>query len=200
MARSQAEAEPEPPASGYENRPVADLMRRERPKVVVKADLLPVVSVLSAVGLLGIPLGWLWAQLAPPVRSVVAPDGSLVVPGELESWQRFDALVIFMLLGIGAGIVIAVLAWMLRERRGPVMMAGAVAGSLLAAWLAMLIGHAVVGSMYEITDTPEVGDAITQAPRLERVWVLVAQPFATALTYGLLAAWNGTEDLGRRLG
>jgi hypothetical protein len=31
------------------------------------------------------------------------------------------------------------------------------------------------------------------------VWVLLAPPFATALTYCLLAAWNGRDDLGRRL-
>ncbi|MDV6012701.1 DUF2567 domain-containing protein [Haloechinothrix sp. LS1_15] len=151
------------------------------------------------VGLIGIPLGWLWAQLAPPQRSQVLPDGSLV-PTELESWHQFDALVIFALFGLGAGIVIGVLVWLLRERRGPVIMIAAVAGSLLAAWLASLMGEAFVGGMYEITEPPEVGDVVTEAPQLDTPWVLVAQPFATALTYGLLAAWNGTDDLGRRLG
>ncbi|WP_317494352.1 DUF2567 domain-containing protein [Haloechinothrix sp. LS1_15] len=179
--------------------PVPVPPQRERSKVVIKADLLPAVSVLSMVGLIGIPLGWLWAQLAPPQRSQVLPDGSLV-PTELESWHQFDALVIFALFGLGAGIVIGVLVWLLRERRGPVIMIAAVAGSLLAAWLASLMGEAFVGGMYEITEPPEVGDVVTEAPQLDTPWVLVAQPFATALTYGLLAAWNGTDDLGRRLG
>ncbi|WP_343063816.1 DUF2567 domain-containing protein [Haloechinothrix aidingensis] len=178
---------------------VREVLRRQHPKVVVKADLLPALSVLSTVGLIGIPVGWIWAQLAPPQRVRVLSDGSLVAP-ELESWHQFDALVIFALLCIAAGVIVGALVWMLRERRGPVAMIAAVCGSLLAAWLAGLMGEMFVAGMYEVTGAPEVGDVVTRAPQPGTPLVLVAQPFATALTYGLLAAWNGTDDLGRRLG
>ncbi len=177
-----------------------DLIPRERPKVVVKADLLPAISVLSTVALVGIPLGWLWAHLAPPQRSVVAESGS-PVPIQLESWHLFDDLVIFALLGIAAGVFIGALVWMLRERRGPVIMIAAVLGSLLAAWLAALLGEGMfAGGLYEITEPPAVGDLIDKAPVLRTRWVLLVQPMITALTYGVLAAWNGSDDLGRRLG
>jgi hypothetical protein len=166
------------------------LVPRERPRVVVKADLLPSLTVLSMIGLVGIPIGWLWAQLAPPQRVRVGQDGSLV-PLQLESWHRFDDLVIFTLLGLAAGVLVGAAVWLLRERRGPVVMIAAVLGSVLAAWLATLMGEAFTGSMYAVTEPPNVGDVVEQAPALESGWVLLAQPLATALMYGLLAAWNG---------
>ncbi|MGH3515850.1 MAG: DUF2567 domain-containing protein [Haloechinothrix sp.] len=177
-----------------------DLVPRERPKVIVKADLLPAVSVLSMVALVGIPIGWLWAHLAPPQRSVVVDSGP-PRPIQMESWHLFDDLVIFALLGMAAGVFIGALIWLLRERRGPVIMIASVLGSLLAGWLAALMGEGMfAGGLYEITEPLAVGDLVDKAPKLETRWVLLVQPMFTALTYGALAAWNGSDDLGRRLG
>ncbi|WP_243770141.1 DUF2567 domain-containing protein [Amycolatopsis acidicola] len=172
---------------------------RPRPRVVVKADLLPSVSVLSLIGLVGIPLGWLWSRLAPGQRVRVF-DGGQLIPLQLESWHRFDALAIYGLLGMGAGVVTGSVVWLMRERRGPVIMIAAVLGSLLSAWLGVTMGGAFAGGMYTVTGSPKVGDVLTKAPEIESWWVLVAQPLATALVYGLLAGWNGRDDLGRRLG
>lgn len=175
------------------------LLPRERPKVVVKADLLPAISVLSLFGLLGIPLGWLWAQLAPPQRSQVLQDGKPHAI-DIESWHAFDALVIFALLSLAAGVIIGAVVWLLRERRGPVVMVAAVLGSLMAAWLGRLMSGMFIGDRYAVDKPPKVGDIVMQAPEVGSAWVLVVAPLATALTYGLLAAWNGRDDLGRRLG
>ncbi|WAL69629.1 DUF2567 domain-containing protein [Amycolatopsis cynarae] len=172
---------------------------RPRPKVIVKADLLPAVSVLSLAGLLGVPLGWLWSRLAPAERVRVYSDGQLV-PLQLESWHRFDDLAIFAMLGLAAGVVTGVAVWLMRSRRGPVVLAAAVGGALLAAWLGSVLGLAFANGLYSVATAPKLGDVIEVAPRLESGWVLVAQPLATALVYGLLAGWNGREDLGRRLG
>lgn len=178
---------------------LAALVHRH-PKVVVKADLLPAVSILSTVALIGIPVGWLWARLAPPQRLLVREDGT-AVPLQLESWHRYDDLVIFGLLGAAAGIFIGVLVWLFRERRGPVVMIAAVLGSLLAAWLAALMGEGMfAGDLYRLDTPPAIGDVVAQAPVVETAWVFVVQPLFTALTYGVLAAWNGMADLGRRLG
>lgn len=172
---------------------------RPRPKVIIKADLLPAISVLSLVGLLGVPLGWLWSRLAPPERVRVYTDGQLV-PLQLESWHRFDDLALFAMLGLAAGVVTAVAVWFVRSRRGPVVMLAAVAGALLAAWLGTVLGTAFANGVYSLAAAPKLGDVIEVAPRLESGFVLVAQPLATAVVYGLLAGWNGREDLGRRLG
>lgn len=188
-----------PGAPGPELSAVLFHRRPPQPRVVVKADLLPAVSLLSLIGVLGIPLGWLWSLLAPPERVRVF-DGGQLIPLQLESWHRFDDLAIYALLGLGLGVVTGVAVWMLRERRGPVVLIAAVLGGLLAAWLGVQMGVAFANSAYAVTTTPAVGDVIERAPRIESLWVLVAQPLGTALAYGLLAGWNGRDDLGRRLG
>lgn len=171
-----------------------------RPKVVIKADLLPAVSVLSMVALLGLPLGWIWSVLAPPQRMRVISTDRDPVPLQLESWHRFDDLAIFLLLGLAAGLLTGVAVWLLRERRGPVVLVAAVLGSLAAAWLAARMGVAFAGTRYAITDAPALGDVVEKAPVLESGWTVLAQPFTTVLAYGMLATWNSTNDLGRRLG
>ncbi|WP_020671498.1 DUF2567 domain-containing protein [Amycolatopsis nigrescens] len=173
---------------------------RERPKVVVKADLLPAVSVLSMISLLGIPLGWLWSMLAPPERVRVVAATGPPVPLQLESWHRFDAMVIYVLLGLSAGLVTGAVVWLMRERRGPVVLFAMVAGSALAGWLGTMMATAFANGRYEVTAPPALGAVLEQAPEVGTLWVLLAQPLAAALVYGLLAAWNGRDDLGRRLG
>jgi hypothetical protein len=170
-----------------------------RPRVVIKADLLPAVSVLSLVSLLGIPLAGLWALLTPGQDKLVTPSGQLV-PLIAESTHRFDAIALFVLIGLAAGLVVGVGTWFLRERRGPVIMVAAVLGSLGAALLATMMAGMFTGWMYDVPTQMKVGDLVTLAPKLESMWVVLAQPLATALAYGVLAAWNGMDDLGRRLG
>ncbi|MBW4720079.1 DUF2567 domain-containing protein [Saccharothrix obliqua] len=170
-----------------------------RPRVVVKRDLLPAFAVLSTVALVGLPAGWLWSWLAPPQNVVVAQDASLV-PVTGESYHRLDGLMLFVLIGLGAGVLTGIAVWLLRQRRGPVVMLGAIAGSAVAAYLAQRTGLGTAGNRYALSAAPEAGDMITLAPVLEVWWGVLAWPLGTALAYGCLAAWNGMDDLGRRLG
>ncbi|TCO56627.1 DUF2567 domain-containing protein [Actinocrispum wychmicini] len=170
-----------------------------RPKVRVKADILPAVSVFSLVSLVGIPVGWLWSRLAPGQLKVVAQNGVLI-PLTEESYHRFDAIAIFVALGLGAGLLVGVAVWFMRERRGPVVMIGAVLGSLGAAFLALMLTGMFTGWIFSSPTATKLGDVVSLAPKLESVWAVMAQPLATALAYGVLAAWNGMDDLGRRLG
>ena len=195
MADSSAHAEwPQLPdvAADWESRDV-------RSRVVIKADLLPAVSVLSLVALLGVPLGWAWSRLAPATRMRVLPGGDRA-PLPMESWHEFTALAVFMLLGLAAGIVVAVTVWFLRARRGPVMLCATVAGSVLCAVFAMRLGTAFGNSFFAIEEAPRTGDVVDVAPELTTWWIVLAQPLAAALTYGILAVWNNRDDLGRRLG
>jgi hypothetical protein len=140
--------------------------------------------------------------MAPPQRvRVVSPvPGDQPIPLELESWHRFDDLAIYGLLTLGLGIVIGAVVWLLRERRGPVVLLAAAGGSALAAWLGTQMGSAFANSRYEIAGAPALGAVLEQAPILESSWVILTAPLGTVLVYGLLAAWNGRDDLGRRLG
>src|SRR5690606_25813215 len=87
-------APPERVGAGVEHLLVPHAAAAPVPRVVVKADLLPAVSAVSLVALLGLPLGWLWSRLAPPQQSVRGPNGSLT-PLLVESYHAFDAIAIF---------------------------------------------------------------------------------------------------------
>jgi hypothetical protein len=188
----------EQPDVGWAHGTPAGVVHRPS-RVVVRADLLPAFSVASLISLVGLPVGWLWALLAPPQRMrVVTRDGRLV-PLTAESWHRFDGLAIFLLLGLVTGLLIGVVVWLLRARRGPVMLLGTVLGSLLSAWLAMRMGVAFAEGRYPVPDPLELGEVVELAPVLETAWALVAQPLTAAFAYGTLAAWNARDDLGRRL-
>ncbi|MGH3996466.1 MAG: DUF2567 domain-containing protein, partial [Pseudonocardiaceae bacterium] len=73
-----------------------------RPRVVIRADLRPALCVLCAVAVSGLPLGWLWARLAPPefVGLPARAAGSMgVLPMVGQSEHRFDDMATFLLLG-----------------------------------------------------------------------------------------------------
>jgi hypothetical protein len=169
---------------------------RRRPSARVRADLPFGLGAFALVALLGAPLGLLWSRLAPPQRMAVLPSGSLV-PENSESYHRFDDLALFGLIGLGAGVLVAVGGWLLRRRRGPVALVAAVAGSALGAWLAMRTGLFFAGHLYPHGALPPVGATVLRAPQLDSSWGVLAQPLAAAFGYGTLVAWNGTDDLGR---
>ncbi|CAM04993.1 uncharacterized protein DUF2567 [Saccharopolyspora erythraea NRRL 2338] len=169
------------------------------PRVVVRADILPAVSVLSLVALVGLPLGWLWSRLAPPQASVLEATGEPAPLMVVESYHRFDALALFLLLNFGTGLLVGAALWMLRGRRGPVVLVGAVLGALVAGWLAMKMGASFAAGLHPLPPQPRPGDVVDAAPEVATAWAVVAQPMAIALAYGLAASWNGLDDLGRRL-
>jgi hypothetical protein len=96
-------------------------------------------------------------------------------------------------------VATGVAVWYLRERRGPVIMIAAVLGSAVGAWLAMRVGVSWAQARFSVTGQLGVSDLVDKAPLLESGWGIVAWPLATALIYGMFAAWNGMDDLGRRL-
>lgn len=187
------------PPAGPEDGPAAfAASRAQTPRVVVKADLLPALSVLSLVALLGVPVGWVWSRLAPAHASALTGSGDLtMVP--MESYHRFDALAVFLLLTAAVGILTGAASWMVRGRRGPVVLVAAVLGSLLAAWLATKLGTSFASDLYPMPPAPKVGDLVTMPPKVGPLAVILLQPFTAALVYGLAASWNGFDDLGRRL-
>ncbi|HKN99341.1 MAG TPA: DUF2567 domain-containing protein [Pseudonocardiaceae bacterium] len=175
------------------------LFPTRRPTVVVRADLLPAVSVVSTAALVGLPLGWIWSRIAPAIPGVRGASGQPVPLPSPYGYHRFDDLAIFLLMGLVAGIATGVAIWMLRERRGPVIMLAGVLGAFVGAWLAMHTGMSFAAGHYALATAPKPGQVFDIAPRLETSWGVIAQPLGTALAYGVLAAWNSTNDLGRRL-
>lgn len=187
------------PATGPEAEPVVPRLVVPPPRVVVKADLLPAVSAVSLISLLGLPIGWVWSRLAPPQESVLGAQGKLT-PLLVEGYHGFDAIAIFALLAFAAGLLTSSVLWLVRRRRGPVLLIAGVIGSVVASWLGVQLGASFAGGLYAMPANPQLGDLITVAPEVSTYWVLLVQPLAFALGYGLAASWNGLDDLGRRLG
>lgn len=165
-------------------------------RTLAQSDVPSALRVLSLVALIGLPLAWVWSRLAPPQVSVVQADRTLAaVPP--ESQHRFDDLALFVLLGVAAGVLSALVVWLMRQRRGPLLLLALAAGSLLAAWLAMRLGLSFTASRYAAVGGSDPDSVVSAAARLESAWVLIAQPLAAVLTYGVAAAANGLDDLGR---
>ncbi|HEX5407669.1 MAG TPA: DUF2567 domain-containing protein [Pseudonocardiaceae bacterium] len=181
-------------------RSVATAVPARQALVIVKADLLPAISVASTVAIVGLPLAWIWSRIAPAIPGALNTSGQPVPLPSPYGYHRFDDLAIFMLLGLAAGVACGVAMWMLRQRRGPVILVAGVLGSVIAAWLAMHTGVAFAAGNYALASAPKAGSVFNIAPRLETTWGIIVLPLGTALAYGVLAAWHSTNDLGRRIG
>lgn len=165
-------------------------------RVVAKADVVPALSVLLAVAVTGVPLGWLWSMLAPTRQSTFT-DGA-AVPLLQTIYHSFDPVADFLLIGLCAGLLVGAVLWMLpRRRRGPVILVAGVLGSLAAAWLAIRLGGWFAMVIHPFPPAPKPGASIAVAPRVDTLWAMIAQPLGVAIAYGLAATWNGLDDLGR---
>ncbi|MEV6927021.1 DUF2567 domain-containing protein [Dactylosporangium sp. NPDC051485] len=114
-------------------------------RVPLAREALWALVVAAVVAGLGAPFGLLWSKLAPHVELVQTQYGPYPIEGEPEGYWADDGW--FILMSIGMGIVIAVVAWLLLRRyRGPILLAGLVVGSagasVLGAWLGNKIGWA----------------------------------------------------------
>lgn len=93
-----------------------------------------------------------------------------------------------------------VAVWMLWDSRGPMVLLGAIAGSVIEGWLAMQLGEVLAAGAYgNVTLAAAPGHTVARPPVLESSWVLLAAPFTLALTYSALVAWNSSDDLHRQL-
>jgi hypothetical protein len=110
---------------------------RERawvPEALVGLGLAVVVAAL------GFPLGWLWSKIAPHAPAVITPDGPAYAAPNQEQLIGDEGWYVF--LAVGAGIVVAVLAWLLLRRyRGVGVVLGLAAGGTVAGVLTFWTGH-----------------------------------------------------------
>ncbi|BAW05794.1 conserved hypothetical protein [Nocardia seriolae] len=151
-----------------------------------------VVAALAAVSALA---GVVWAVLAPAEQLlVVEPDRGTALTG--ESMHRFDALAIFVLIGIVVGVVTTAAVWRWRRVRGPILLSGILLGSLAGAFLTKIVGEAVAAQLHTRPKHPAVHTIVEFAPAVEGWAALIAQPLAAAVVVLLLTALSTSDDLG----
>jgi len=171
-------------------------------------ELLAGAGVTVAVAALGLGMAQLWRAVAPRTEVVRVEQGYVYASAAPEQPVAGDGW--FAILGFGAGVVLAVLAWtLLRRYRGVVVLVGLVLGSLAGAWLAWWLGVRLEVAHFEaIRDTLTVGQH-AHAPLSLRVtdltradyWppkvtgVVAVQALAAALTYTAIAGFAVDPDL-----
>ncbi|RIV38366.1 DUF2567 domain-containing protein [Micromonospora radicis] len=163
---------------------------------------------LLVLTLLGVPLGLLWAAIAPATPVVKTAAGA--VYGQPQPEQPIAADGWFSLLGLGFGVLAAIAVWaVLRARRGPVGLVVTVAGTLAAAVVAWQLGRRIgLGTYERMLATLPDGTAFTKpadlrAGGIELLFGVVPVPFGNlllpafgaAVVYTLLAGWSRWPSL-----
>ncbi|WBB71134.1 DUF2567 domain-containing protein [Micromonospora sp. WMMD812] len=159
-----------------------------------------------AVALLGVPLGLLWAAVAPDTPVIKAPDGALYAQPQPEQPVAADGW--FSLLGLAFGVLVALALWfVLRRRRGPVGLVTAVFGALAAAAVAWQVGRRIGLSTFDrLLATAPDGQPFTKPADLRTgeldgflhvvpVPQLLLPAFGAAVMYTLLAGWSRWPSL-----
>ncbi|SCG41963.1 Protein of unknown function [Micromonospora echinaurantiaca] len=161
-----------------------------------------------ALALLGVPLGLLWAALAPDTPVIKAPDGAVYAQPQPEQPIAADGW--FSLLGLGFGVLAAIALWLvLRRVRGPVGLFAATLGAFGAALVAWQVGRRIGLATFErLLQTAPDGRAFSKPADLRAGGVdlvlgvlpvphgnLLLPAFGAAVTYTLLAGWSRWPSL-----
>ncbi|MDG4796582.1 DUF2567 domain-containing protein [Micromonospora sp. WMMD1082] len=202
MSPDTPAAEPPVPASpAYPQQPPAP------PRRPARTAAIGAVTVL-VLGLLGAPLGLLWAAVAPATPVIKSGEGAIY--GQAQPEQPVAADGWFSLLGLAFGVLAALAVWLLlRGRRGPVGLVLVVAGGLAAGVVAWQVGRRVGLVDYERLlatapdGTPFGKPADLRAGGIELFLGVLPVPygnlllpaFGAAVAYTLLAGWSRWPSL-----
>ncbi|WP_316520720.1 hypothetical protein [Kitasatospora brasiliensis] len=153
-------------------------------------------SVVLACLVVGLVMSGLWAWLAPKVPLVV--DGDRILYGDPEGEQRAGADAVFVLIGLGAGIVTALGAFLMTRRRGGgiSVAVGLAIGGLLGSIGAWRIGRWLGPSTDLIGEARRVGDGghFDASIDLGAMGALLVWPMAAMVVLLLLSAAFGKRE------
>jgi hypothetical protein len=165
------------------------------------------VVTAAAIAAAGVPLGLLWAVVAPDVPVSITEDGPVLGDPQPEQFIAADGW--FALLGLGFGVLAALAAWVFARRsRGPLgvvaVALGAAAGGVIAWQVGRQIGLDEYRRLLEQATAGQTlgkpgdlrGAELRWWPPMLRGDVLVPA-FAAVGIYTLLAGWSRYPSLRR---
>ncbi|BEL08997.1 hypothetical protein Q0Z83_071880 [Actinoplanes sichuanensis] len=154
-------------------------------------------GVAVAIAVLGVLLGLLWGWLAPTVPVVKLADSSIVVTDPSpEQYIAADGW--FTLLGLGFGLIVTIVSWLVMRRdRGPFLLLGIVGGAFLAGrWVAPLVGEFLGRDAYrEWREAAAQGATYLAPPEVQSLGPKLVPAFIAAVVLTLLAGWSNDPDL-----
>lgn len=156
---------------------------------------------------LGVPLGLLWALVAPGTPVQMTADGAVYATPQPEQPIAADGW--FSLLALGFGVLASITLWVaLRRRRGPIGLVAGALGGLGAAVVAWQVGRRIgLGTYQRLLDTAPPGTDFTKPADLRAGGIdwygplpvphgnLLLAAFGAAVTYTLLAGWSRWPSL-----
>ncbi|MGK4583795.1 hypothetical protein [Kitasatospora sp. HPMI-4] len=167
---------------------------RERRPLLPELRLGAVLTVAGV--LLGVVVGLLWLWLAPRVMLVVVGNAIQYVDPEGE--QRAGADSVFVLLGLGAGALSALAAFLFTRARGGgiAVAAGLAAGGLAGSYLAWRLGCWLGPTMDVVAHAKAVGTGVQfSAPlKLGAEGALLAWPMTALVVLLILSAAFGKRE------
>jgi hypothetical protein len=152
--------------------PVAPPLRDD-----IKAGLITFfVTVLA-----GVPVGLLWSVLAPRVEVVVVGQDVNLVEAYGDGFIAADAY--FLAAVFVAGLVAGVLAWKLGSASGPVVVVALAAGGILAAYVAMTVGHEVGAPALREAVQRSDGKVFELPVKVQAPEAMIGWPLASMLAF-----------------
>ena len=193
MTSSEAGPDPRPAADGTRSGPrhgSRSATRRAAPPWPhdVAAGLLTVAVTVLA----GVPVGLLWASLAPRITVVVERSAVDVVDTYGDGFIAVDGY--YLAAVLLAGSVGGLLAWRLGAAHGPAVVVGLTTGGLAAAWVAMLVGEWADGTPLQDLVAAGVRGRHELAVQLRSTSALLGWPIASLLTHLLLTLRSAETD------
>lgn len=169
--------------------------------------------VAAAVAATGLLLGLVWWLAAPtwPLRktekgmAIVVPDPEQ--PVAADSW--------FVLLGLGLGLIAAILVWILAAKnRGPIQLIGLTLGALAAGYVAWQFTMLLPDDYEQRRDRAQLNEVVQRPAELQatnspmclpildkcasvRSGELWVPAFGAVVGYALLAGWSRWPNLRR---
>lgn len=162
---------------------------------VAPADLLVAFVLALSVAASGLIIGVVWAWIGPHVPVLMTSSGPILADYYGES--AFGSQVTFGALGLGVGALLGPVAYLIRRRRGPIMLIGLAVGSLAGAWISWKVGAWVGRDHYlDLLHHAAAGRRFPRPVQLDATGLVFLEPLIAVLGYVVIAAWSHTADLG----
>jgi len=149
--------------------------------------MLVCLATLIVAGLSG---GWLWHLLSSTPSYTIGDDYGAIITEQSLS-QVFAMDIWYMFIGVGVGMAVGAIMWVLFHKMGWWLVIGVIIGSLLAAVLAWQFGQLLGPRDFAERVTVALpGDRVPMDLQLHSVWLMMIWPMAANLPVLALALWN----------